>query len=505
MKCPSQKWIVYALATLLVLLSIVAWRCLLGWDVPKESTPIPHSPRILPDYAGVAIPPNIAPLNFMIQEPGIEYRVHIRGAGGTDIIVGSRHPGVIISPQSWRRLLRDNRGGRITFDVYAKNRDGSWSRFAPFSEDIAQEEIDSHLVYRLLGPVCVLYRDMGIYQRNLENFDESPILTCDEVVVCMNCHSFQNNRPEVFSIQVRPSRDKIQAGMIEVRNGHARRLKTQSKATPRPPAYTSWHPKGSVAAFAMIHPKQCFRGAGADVRDVFDADADLAAVNVANGSASTSPGIADRDKLETFPNWSSDGRTLYFCSAEPPWNKDNPTTVQAIKLKYDLMRVPYDIEKDVWGTPETMLSSRETGMSISEPRASPDGRYLLFCMADYGTFPVHRPSSDLYLMDLKTRQHRRLECNSPESESWHGWSSNSRWIVFSSKRDNGFLARPYFCYIDVQGREHKPFVLPQKDPAFYDQWLKTYNVPELVSGPIAISEQDLAKAVRADGVPNSQR
>jgi Tol biopolymer transport system component len=259
-----------------------------------------------------------------------------------------------------------------------------------------------------------------------------------------------------------------------------------------------------VAAFAMIHPKQFFRGAGTDVRDVFDADADLAVLNVANRSTSTSSGIADRGKLETFPSWSPDGTTLYFSCAAPPWDKDNPTTVQAIKLKYDLMCVPYDLEQDVWGAPETMLSSLETGMSISEPRASPDGRYLLFCMADYGTFPVHRPSSDLHLMDLKTRQHRRLECNSPESESWHCWSSNSRWIVFSSKRDNGLLARPYFCYMDSKGREHKPFVLPQKDPAFYDQWLNTYNVPELVSGPITISEQDLAKAVRSSSDPTGQ-
>ena len=150
------------------------------------------------------------------------------------------------------------------------------------------------------------------------------------------------------------------------------------------------------------------------------------------------------------------------------------------------MRVPYDMEKDAWGRPEPVLTAAQTGMSISEPRASPDGRYLLFCMSAYGGFPVYQPSSDLYLMDLRSGQHRRLQCNSDASESWHCWSSNSRWIVFSSKRDNGWLARPYFSYIDAQGREHKPFLLPQKDPAFYDTWLKTYNVPELTTGPITM-------------------
>lgn len=87
-------------------------------------------------------------------------------------------------------------------------------------------------------------------------------------------------------------------------------------------------------------------------------------------------------------------------------------------------------------------------------------------MSDYGGFPVYRASSNLYLMDLKDGKYRRMECNSDQADSWHCWSSNSRWIVFSSKRENGLLARPYFCYIDMKGRAHKPFVMPQKDPTF---------------------------------------
>ena len=166
------------------------------------------------------------------------------------------------------------------------------------------------------------------------------------------------------------------------------------------------------------------------------------------------------------------------------------------------MRVPYDIEKDAWGTPEPVLTAAETGMSISEPRASPDGRYLLFCMSAYGGFPVYQPSSDLYLMDLRSGKHRRLECNSDSSESWHCWSSNSRWIVFSSKRDNGWLARPYFSYIDAEGREHKPFLLPQKDPAFYDAWLKTYNLPELITGPITTPQEELLRAINSGDAAN---
>lgn len=498
MNMRSRKWMFGATATAtLVLSAVVAWHCLAAWRLPNESAAVNRQPRIRPDYSRLVIPPNIAPLNFLVEEPASEYRVRISGTAGEAIVIGSRTPSIIIPPRPWRELLGQNRGQHISVEVYAKGADGRWSRFETFTNDVAPEEIDSHLAYRLLGPVCREYRDMGIYQRNIESYDESPILTSETVGVCMNCHTFQNNRPDLFSIQVRPGRDPYEAGMILVRNGHAERLNTRSKATRHPPGYTSWNPKAPIAAFAMIHPRQYFRGVGPDVREVFDSDADLAAFNVQTGKVSASPDIAKPAQLETFPGWSADGKTLYYSSAEASWGNDKLSKVEAIKVKYDLMAVAYDADKAAWGQPETLLSAAETGMSISEPKASPDGRYLLFCMADYGTFPVHRASSDLYLMDIETRKYRRLECNSQQSESWHCWSSNSRWIVFSSKRDNGLLARPYFCYIDAQGREHKPFPLPQRDPAFYDTYLKTYNVPELISGPVTVPQEELSRAVRS--------
>ena len=103
------------------------------------------------------------------------------------------------------------------------------------------------------------------------------------------------------------------------------------------------------------------------------------------------------------------------------------------EVRYDLMRISYDIEKDVFGELETVLSSKKTGLSIIEPRVSPDGLLLLFCMAAHGCLPTLSPSSDIYLMNLKTGKYKRHECNSDQSDSWHSWSSNSRWFVFSSK------------------------------------------------------------------------
>jgi hypothetical protein len=502
----SGRWAVGAAAVALALAAFGTWHCLTEGGLPAESTLSDRLPRIRPDYAGVVIPPNIAPLNFLIEEPGVEYRVQIHGAAGKPILIGSRSPSVAIPPRPWRELLEQNRGSRIIFDVYVRDKDARWAHFLPFHDEVASEEIDSHLVYRLLGPICDLIRDVGIYQRDLESFDESPLLRSSESFdCCMNCHSFVNNRPDQFAFQARPPGQEnkgVRGGMYLVRNGRVTELKTESKAAPARSSYIAWHPNGSLMAFSMTKTRQVFHATGKEFREGYDAHSHLAILNIDTGAVSTSPGIADPAMQEAFPCWSTDGKELYFCRTRTPWETGKLPRIEDIKtMMYDLMRVKYDVDKDVWGTPETVLAASKTGMSIAQPRTSPDGRYLLFCMAAHGSFFPFQPSSDLYVLDLKSGKHRRLQCNSNNSEAWHCWSSNSRWIVFCSRRDDGWLARPYFCYIDANGREHKPFLLPQKDPAFYDTRLKTYNVPELITGPITISQEELVRAIRPASPP----
>lgn len=54
------------------------------------------------------------------------------------------------------------------------------------------------------------------------------------------------------------------------------------------------------------------------------------------------------------------------------------------------------------------------------------------------------------------------EVNSDDTESFHNWSSNSHWFVFSSRRDNGLYTYLYIAGVDADGKVTKPFMLPQK-------------------------------------------
>ena len=90
------------------------------------------------------------------------------------------------------------------------------------------------------------------------------------------------------------------------------------------------------------------------------------------------------------------------------------------------------------------------------------------------------------------------EINSDKSEGWHSWSSNSKWIAFTSKRNSGQFARTYFSYINDDGLASKPFVLPQRDPFYYDSLLMTNCLPEFVTGEVKITKEALAKVIRSN-------
>jgi len=466
------------------------WLAARGPQAIEQYVDVEVQPRIDPDYAGVVVPANIAPLNFQILEPGQAYCARIHGDAGQAIEVFSKSGQVRIPAKSWRALLAANRGGKLAFDVYVSDAEQGWRKFRTISNTVAPEPIDDYVVYRLMKPTYNWWKDIGIYQRRLADFDESVVMhgrSFEEG--CLNCHSFVGNEPDTLTIGLRSA--AYGSATLLVQSGAVNKIGAKW-------GYTAWHPSGRLAVYSIGKVRQFFHTGRMEVRDVVSLDSALACYMAEDQEVVCPPQLSDKERLETYPAWSPDGTRLYFCSAPILWQDRNTVPPENYdKLKYDLRCVRYDVESNEWGEVETVLSAEETGLSILLPRVSPDGRFLLFCMCDYGVFPVYQPSSDLYLMDLASGEYRRLDINSEYAESWHSWSSDSRWIAFSSKRRGGLFTRTCFSYVDEQGQAHKPFVLPQHDPAYYDSQLKTYSVPELVKGPVQVSRTALGRAARA--------
>jgi hypothetical protein len=459
-----------------------------------------RQPHIHPDYAGVVLPPNIAPLNFLVQEDAARYRVVISSKRGRPIELVSKSPKIRIPEGNWRSLLEGNRSEELHIEVFAEAQNGKWSRFERMTNKIAREEIDGYLAYRRIHPSHTMWRKMGIYQRDLGSFEESLILDNGYFQAgCVNCHTFCNNRTDKMFVHVRSSRYGSSAVIIE--DGLPQKIGTKF-------GYTSWHPSGRLAAYSINKVTQFFHASQEEVRDVIDLDSLIAYYSLDEKQTKTAPALSRKDRLETYPTWSPDGRYLYFCSAPLTWSDQRIIPKDYDQIRYDLVRVSYDIDSDSWGEAEQVITAEDSGLSVLLPRISPDGRWLLVSMCDYGCFPVYRRSSDLYMVDLKSFGGRgqwdpvRLDINSDASESWHSWSSNSRWIAFSSKRGSGVFTRIYLSYVDQDGVAHKPFVLPQRDPSYYDSCLWTFSVPELVIEPVRAAGEKLGRVVRsAEKIP----
>jgi len=455
--------------------------------VVGEGTQIAREPNISPDYSRLVIPCNIAPLNFRILEEGQGYCVRIHSDSGPAIEIASKTGRIRIPLRRWRTLLDANKGRALFVDVYVRNAENDWLQFQRIVNTIADEDIGRTLVYRFMKPVYNKWNDMGIFQRDLTDFDVSPVMQGRSFGKgCLNCHSFAGSTSDTMTICLRSQ--TYGSNTLLARNGDVHKIGTKW-------GYTAWHPSGRLAVYSINKVRQFFHAGGMEVRDVVDLDSALLCYHLDSQKVTCPEELADKGRLETYPAWSPDGRTLYFCSAPILWqDRDTVPPKSYDKVKYDLWRIAYDIETDQWGTAETVLSADETGLSVMLPRISPDGRFLLFCMCRYGCFPIYQPSSDLYLMDLATGDYRRLDVNSSYSESWHSWSGNSRWIAFSSKRQGGTLTRTFLSYVDATGQVHKPFVLPQEDPEYYDSLVETFSVPELIEDRVRVSKSLLARA-----------
>jgi hypothetical protein len=75
-------------------------------------------------------------------------------------------------------------------------------------------------------------------------------------------------------------------------------------------------------------------------------------------------------------------------------------------------------------------------------------------------------------------------------------------MVVSSRREDGNFTRPFIAHVDGQGRASKPFALPQADPDYHRQFMKSYNIPEFMTGPVEITPQRFADVLKnEDGIP----
>ena len=459
-------------------------------DAIKVTRTLDEAPVIFPDYTSVVVPPNIAPLNFSLSGQEAE-SCAVFSFEGQQFEVKGEKGSFVIPPSKWRKMLELAAGKSIEVTIQAKQ-GNEWVAYAPFAIQVALDNVDSYLAYRLIDPGYELWNKMGIYQRDLESYTQTPIIENKmSGNNCVNCHSFCMQNPDKMLFHMR----ETFPGTILVDGDKIEKLNTKTKETISSLVYPSWHPSGKYVAFSVNTTKQAFHLNDRNRIEVYDEASDVVVYDVEKHEIVTASNIFSKDAFETFPTFSPDGKRLYFCTAEA-----RPIPQEYSKIKYNLCSVAFDPSTRTFGTQvDTLYNVQSSDMSASFPRVSPDGRYLLYTLSGYGNFSIWHKDADLYLIDLQTGTSRPLEeVNSGDVESYHSWSSNSRWFVFSSRRIDGLYTRPYIAYIGKDGKVGKPFLLPQKDAGFYHSFMKSFNIPEFITGKVNVRGRSLAIKAKED-------
>lgn len=495
--------------TLLLATTLLA-SCTRDAAVPSESTPANIAVSIYPDYKDVTIPPNIAPLNFKVTSEGKAF-VADASCGSHHLTVGADADGKICFNQTdWRELLNHAKGKRISVNIYAET-DGGWTAYPAFGIDVAEEPIDPYLAYRIIEPGFELYRQIGLYQRDLTTFEQKTIYENnreynDSDNHCVNCHNFQAYDTERMLFHVRARH----GGTVFVDHG---KIKKMTMTTPEVIAncvYPTWHPQRNWVVFSSNKTGQTFHIKNPQKIEVLDYGSDLVFYDADKGTLTNI--LKTEDYFETFPAWAPDGKKLYYCSAAAPSKASLPDSLRDNEdkfidliiqrydsLRYNLYSMTFDEATRTFGKPVLEVNCDSMSQSATVPRVSPDGRYLLFTLGSFGQFHIWHRDSDQWVKDLKTGKIYPLtEANSPSVDSYHSWSSNGRWIVFSSRREDNNFTRPAIAYFDKNGQAHKAFILPQEDPDHNVFFFYSYNVPELTKNAVKVTPDELKDVIYND-------
>ncbi len=475
------------------MLAILAIFVLLGCTNRVENpTVINELPKIYPDYVGVTIPVEIAPLNFNSVEADIDCMdVVVRGSKGGELHTQGDYADFDID--DWHTLTLQNKGGQLTFTVCIR-KNGQWMQYQDFNVSVSPYALEEWgLTYRRIAPGYEVFSHMGLYQRDLSTFDEYVIIENTQVPgMCVNCHSAHQTDPQKFVFHVRGDHG---ATMFQI-DGKREWLKAKNDMLGGSMVYPYWHPSGEYCAFSTNQTRQGFHIMPDERIEVLDLSSDVFVYHPATHEILTDSLLQTKDWNENSPVFSPDGNTLYYMTG-----KQQDYSTHYKDGRYNLCMIAFDPKTGQFGEKvDTIFNAVAMGKSLTWPRPSYDGKYILFTLMDYGYFSVWHNESDQWLLDLQSGEARELkEINSDKADSYHNWNLNSHWIVFTSRRDDGLYSRLYLACIDEQGKVSKPFMLPQRHPKeYYSESLYSFNVPDFTKTKVDFDAYEAGREIASD-------
>jgi tetratricopeptide (TPR) repeat protein len=322
-----------------------------------------------------------------------------------------------------------------------------------------------------------------------------PPIVLEDLPVCGNCHSFSDDG-SVLGLDVDYGNDKGGYAILPV----SEQMVMNDEKIITWSDYERDDGELTFGLLSQVSPDGRYVISTVKDRAVFVATPEIAfsqlffpikgilvVYDTETGSYSPLPGADDPEYVQSNPTWSPDGKWIVFARTQA-YRKGGVADASSILLsekevpefvedgepfKFDLYRVPWNDGRG--GTPEPIEGASHNGMSNYFAKFSPDGKWIIFCKAE--NYMLLMPDSELYIIPAEGGEARRLRANTPLMNSWHSFSSNGRWLVFSSKANTPYT-QLFLTHIDEQGRSTPPVVLDR-----FTGSDRAANIPEFVPIP----------------------
>lgn len=375
----------------------------------------------------------------------------------------------------WDEIKRLSPGSDIKIEVFEIKKNKIISKSKSHFQ-ISKDKLNSQIVYQEI-PVPFSYASKNTKQFRWRSLDpkssSTPPIILQGLPYCANCHNFSNDG-KTFGLDIDYRGDRGGYMLSEVQN----KMELDSKTS------ISWNdflPNDGLTSrglFAKISPKGDYALASVKERPFlvriedpaysqlfFPLSGYLAYYSTRERRFHPLPGANDPQYIQINPTWSQDGKTVTFArgqSSDFLWKtlgdnnfldaadgEDIHSLNKKYKMQFDLWSIPFNEGKG--GKASALLGASNNDMSNYFPRYSPDGKWIVFCQAPTGL--VSQPESRLIIIPAQGGTPRIMKCNRKELNSWHSFSPNSRWMVFSSKPDNSMLTRVFLTHIDEDGND----------------------------------------------------
>ena len=345
---------------------------------------------------------------------------------------------------------------------------------------VSKDEVGAPILYREI-PLPFEYAekhpDSMAYKLVNVGSNNPPHVVMRKFMVCGNCHSYSNDGLTIGLDFDAAHRDKGGYFIADIKD--TIRFDTTN--------YISWNKLQDVKSFGMLSKiSPSGRYVATTIKDrvishsfgmspdvipfsqlFFPVNGVIAIYDRETGQLNELPGANLEEYVQTNSFWTPDEKQIVFSRAkafsylseERDFLLDDPQILdqfinRKLDFKFDICIIPFNEGRGGEAKPITGASQNE--MSNFFPAVSPDGKWLVFCMAE--NYMLLQPDSRMYIVPLKGGKPKKMYSNLYLMNSWHAWSPNGKWLVFVSKGLSVYTDM-FLTHVDDRGNSSYPVLI----------------------------------------------